>query len=71
VITSHYAEPVERRIAASTELRAEPNPAAAVVALLDPGTSFAMLDSRLGWAWGYAGEDGRVGYVISNLVTAA
>ena len=22
-----------------------------------------MLDDTLGWAWGYAGPDGRVGYV--------
>jgi len=27
------------------------------------GEPFAMLDDSLGWAWGYAGEEPRVGYV--------
>ena len=26
-----------------------------------------MLDDSLGWAWGYAGDDKRVGYVASDL----
>jgi hypothetical protein len=29
-----------------------------------------MLDNSLGWAWGYAGDDKRVGYVRSDAVTA-
>jgi hypothetical protein len=33
-----------------------------------PGDPFAMLDVSLGWAWGYAGEDRRVGYVRSEAV---
>ena len=28
-----------------------------------------MLDDSLGWAWGYAGEDRRVGYVPSEALT--
>jgi hypothetical protein len=27
-----------------------------------------MLDESLGWAWGYAGEERRVGYVRSEAV---
>ena len=27
-----------------------------------------MLDDSLGWAWGYAGEERRVGYVRSDAV---
>jgi hypothetical protein len=27
-----------------------------------------MLDDSLGWAWGYAGEEGRVGYVRSDAL---
>ncbi len=27
-----------------------------------------MLDDTLGWAWGYAGEDRRVGYVESEAL---
>jgi hypothetical protein len=27
-----------------------------------------MLDDSLGWAWGYAGEERRVGYVPSSAL---
>ena len=30
---------------------------------------FEMLDDSLGWAWGYAGSDRRVGYVRSETLT--
>jgi hypothetical protein len=30
-----------------------------------------MLDDTLGWAWGYAGDDRRVGYVRSEAVGPA
>jgi hypothetical protein len=29
-----------------------------------------MLDNSLGWAWGYAGADKRVGYVRGEAVAA-
>ena len=29
-----------------------------------------MLDNSLGWAWGYAGADKRVGYVLGEAVAA-
>jgi hypothetical protein len=32
------------------------------------GELFCMLDDTLGWAWGYAGEDRRVGYVRSEAL---
>jgi hypothetical protein len=38
------------------------------MAELKAGDSFLMLDDALGWAWGYAGEDRRVGYVPSELL---
>ena len=28
-----------------------------------------MLDDSLGWAWGYAGDDKRVGYVPSDAIS--
>jgi hypothetical protein len=33
-----------------------------------PGEPFLMLDDSMGWAWGYAGENQRVGYVRSEAV---
>lgn len=32
---------------------------------LEAGEPFLMLDDSLGWAWGYAGAERRVGYVPS------
>jgi hypothetical protein len=39
-----------------------------VIRELEPGERFAMLDDSLGWAWGYAGEERRVGYVSSDAL---
>jgi len=70
VIASHYAEPLGRAITASTELRSAPSNDAEVIRKLEPGEPFAMLDDTLGWVWGYAGTDHRVGYVKSDAVAA-
>jgi hypothetical protein len=71
VIASHYAEPLDRVIVAATDLRPEPSDGAETVRILGPGEPFAMLDDTLGWAWGYAGDDRRVGYVRSEAVGPA
>ena len=68
VIASHYAEPVEREIACTTELRKSPSQDAEVIRELAPGERFDMLDDSLGWAWGYAGPDGHVGYVHLSAI---
>jgi hypothetical protein len=70
VIASHYAEPLERAIVTKAELRTGPSNEADVIRMLGPKESFAMLDNSLGWAWGYAGKDRRVGYVTSAAVGA-
>jgi hypothetical protein len=71
VIASHYAEPVEREIASATALRRAPTEEAEIIRDLAPGEQFAMLDDSLGWAWGYAGEDRRVGYVHLSAIAGA
>ena len=63
VIASHYAEPLDCRIATATALRKAPSNEAETIVELALGEPFAMLDDSLGWAWGYAGNDRRVGYV--------
>jgi hypothetical protein len=68
VIASHYAAPVERRIAAATALRSGPSEGSDIIRELKAGERFDMLDDSLGWAWGYAGEDRRVGYVRSETL---
>lgn len=70
MIASHYAEPVERHLVASTDLRASAAKDAEVIGRLSAGDSFALLDDSLGWAWGYAGDHRRVGYVQSETLGA-
>jgi hypothetical protein len=70
VIASHYAEPLDRVILAAVELRSGPSDDADAIRELEAGELFAMLDNSLGWAWGYAGKDRRVGYVRSEAVGA-
>ena len=68
MIASHYAEPLDRIIVKSTVLRCSPSDEAEAIRDLARGEAFTMLDDSLGWAWGYAGEEGRVGYVRSEAV---
>ena len=68
VIASHYAEPLDQAILAAIDLRSRPSADADTIRKLEPGEAFAMLDDTLGWAWGYAGKDRRVGYVPSQFV---
>ena len=69
MIASHYAVPVERRIDATTALRRGPSEDAEVIDQLKPGEPFVLLDDSLGWAWGYAGKERRVGYVPSGALS--
>ncbi|QNM82754.1 hypothetical protein H8M03_12330 [Sphingomonas sabuli] len=39
-----------------------------VIGQLQIGDPFDLLDDSLGWAWGYAGKDRRVGYVRSSAL---
>ncbi len=70
VIASHYAEPVERKIGAAAALLTEPKSDAQVIRDVEAGEPFWLLDDSLGWAWGYAGEERRVGYVRSSDLAA-
>jgi Bacterial dipeptidyl-peptidase Sh3 domain len=63
VIASHYAEPVERQLNRAAVLREGPSSGSASIRDLARGEWFLMLDESLGWAWGYAGNDRRVGYL--------
>jgi hypothetical protein len=57
-------------IATPAALRAAPSKDAAIVRELTEGEPFALLDDSLGWGWGYAGEERRVGYVRSDSLGA-
>ena len=68
VIASHYADPVNRVVAAVATLRASGSEDGEAIRELKSGEPFCMLDDTLGWAWGYAGEERRVGYVRSEAL---
>jgi len=68
VIASHYAEPLDCRIASPTALRRAPADDGELIREMAVGEPFAMLDDSLGWAWGYAGKERRVGYVRSDAL---
>ena len=68
VIASHYAEPLLRRVSHAAVLRVAAADEADAVREVDPSEPFALLDDSLGWAWGYAGADRRVGYLRSEAL---
>lgn len=68
VIASHYATPVERILRSAATLRTAPSVEAEAAKELEAGDRFLMLDDTCGWAWGYAGEERRVGYLPSETL---
>jgi hypothetical protein len=68
VIASHYAEQVERVVATAAGLRGAPSDDAPEIDRLMPDDAFAMVDESIGWAWGYAGKERRVGYVRTEVL---
>lgn len=69
VLASHYAEAVGRTVAPGTVLRTSPSETAKSIRELGRDEQFKMLEDSLGWAWGYAGSDHRVGYVRTDALT--
>jgi hypothetical protein len=68
VIASHYAVPVERQLARAATLYCGPSEDSAAIRGLEAGEPFEVLDDSVGWAWGYAGMERRVGYVRSDAL---
>jgi hypothetical protein len=67
-IASHYADPVDRVTVAAATLRQSASAEGEAIRELAAGEPFSMLDDTLGWAWGYAGDERRVGYVRSEAL---
>ena len=68
MVASHYAEPVHRAAVAPAVLRMSPSDDAEPIREIASGEPFAMLDESLGWAWGYAGQERRAGYVRADAI---
>jgi uncharacterized protein YgiM (DUF1202 family) len=60
---------VERAVTSETELRSGPSEDADVIGSLRAGERFRAVEDSVGWAWGYAGRDRRVGYVRSDQLS--
>jgi Bacterial dipeptidyl-peptidase Sh3 domain len=71
VLASHYAEPVARVVAADAVLKSEPTEDSEALRHVEAGEAFQMLEESLGWAWGYAASDHRVGYLRSDSLSPA
>jgi len=59
---------VNRTLSTVTILRETPSDDGDALREVQAGERFAMLDDTVGWAWGYAGEDRRVGYLRSDAL---
>jgi hypothetical protein len=70
VVASHYAEPLLRHLKTAAPLMSSRESGAETLGVLDAGMELQMLDCSLGWAWGYAGPDRRVGYIRADAIDA-
>lgn len=68
VIASHFVDPVDCTLIRSAAFRSAPNDDAELIADLDAGEQFRLLESKLGWGWGYAGAEDKVGYVKADAL---
>lgn len=68
MIASHYAKPLDAKIAAETVLRCKPSTDSDAIVQLSPGEPFSLVEDSRGWAWGYAGPKRLVGYVPSDAL---
>jgi hypothetical protein len=65
----HYVLPLSYRVLASgATLVAAGRDGAAVLAVLEGGTVFEVLDIAGSWAWGQVGSDGLVGYLAVAML---
>lgn len=66
IFAPHYAAPVLHVVAARTSLRAGRDADSEVLATLQPGDPFEVLEIWGGFAWGSAPGAGRVGYISAS-----
>jgi hypothetical protein len=71
VIASHFVDPIDCTLIRSAAFRTAPDDAADVIADLDAGERMRLLESKHGWAWGYAGAEEKVGYVKADALGLA
>ena len=62
-LVAAYVVPIERTLARTAGLLAQPRADADVVGTLAAGTRFEVLDIAGAWAWGCLGPEGPTGYL--------
>jgi hypothetical protein len=70
VFAPHYAAPMPREIALAVALRAAPAADSEVLAELNAGDSFEVLELAGINAWGVAPAAGLVGYILASALAA-
>lgn len=63
VFAPHYAAPFAMTVQAAAPMRAAAGEESSIVATLEPGAMFEVLDLSGGYAWGVCQASGLVGYV--------
>ena len=71
VFAPHYAAPVLRTVARTISLRANRQADAAVLATMQPGDGFELLDLVGNDGWGISVKEGLVGYLEAAALVAA
>lgn len=66
----HYAVPMPRKLLEGAVLRVFGRADAEAIMDLPAGETFNVLDIAGNWTWGQLGEDGPVGYVALDQLTA-
>lgn len=70
VFAPHYAAPMQRPLATGTSLRVKPSADSEMLAALDAGSIFEVLELAGNHAWGVAPSVGFVGYIDANALAA-
>jgi SH3-like domain-containing protein len=68
VFAQHYVEPEVVTLAQAAPVRAVPAEHAPVLATLEAGVRFHILDCGARWAWGRSDAPGTVGYVPVSVL---
>lgn len=71
VFAPHYVKAVARTVLTDAALREARDPASEVIATIEAGEQFDLLDLTGGVAWGIATARGLVGYVDAYLLDTA
>jgi hypothetical protein len=65
----HYVVPMPHRVKVpGAPLTASGKDCGTILATLEAGTVFEVLDFAGGWAWGQVGTDGLVGYIAAAML---